>query len=288
MSSMSLEQQAFQMDVNGFCILEKVIPTAPCYEIRNRIIEAVEREHLNYETGRMASRNRVGFTPSIINHDQSFAAYLADSRVLAIVGRLLGENIRISFTSAIINYPGNERGGWHADWPFNQNNAGHLASPYPDTVMHVTTLWMLSPFERENGGTLIMPGSHRRSTNPTAVGGPDPLSVFPAEINITGSAGSVLVMDSRTWHATAANLDNEPRVALAVRYAPWWLNLEVLRPGSEDRQRMLDATGKTDNTVPSIRRDVWENLPSTVQTLYEHWSEPLSISESRVAGGTSD
>ena len=27
----------------------------------------------------------------------------------------------------------------NADWPFNQKNAGHVPSPYPDAVMHLTT-----------------------------------------------------------------------------------------------------------------------------------------------------
>jgi hypothetical protein len=60
-------------------------------------------------------------------------------------------------------------------------------------------------------------------------------------------------------------------VALAVRYAPWWLNLEVLRPESGERKRMCDESGRSDNLVPSIRRDVFESLPSNVQPLYRHW-----------------
>ena len=79
------------------------------------------------------------------------------------------------------------------------------------------------------------------------------------------------MFDSRLWHSTSPNLTNEPRVALAVRYAPWWLNLEVLRPESEDRKWLTRQTGNDENTVPSIQRDVFEQLPSDVQPLYRHW-----------------
>ena len=42
------------------------------------------------------------------------------------------------------------------------------------------------------------------------------------------------------------------RVPVVVRYAPWWLNLEVLRPSSADREQIVDATGGKENMVPSI------------------------------------
>ena len=156
----------------------------------------------------------------MINFDQSFAPFLADENLLALVGAMLGHHPRISFTTGTINYPGNERGGWHADWPFNQNNAGHIPAPYPDATVHLTTLWMLAPFTEENGGTLLVPGSHRSPNNPTGDNGVDPLAPYPTEVNACGPAGSVLVLDSRLWHATAPNRSHEPRTSVVVRYAP--------------------------------------------------------------------
>ena len=76
----------------------------------------------------------------LLAFNQSFVPYLADERILGIAEALFGPHVRISFTTAHINLPGNARGGWHADWPFNQNNAGHIPAPYPDVVMHLTTI----------------------------------------------------------------------------------------------------------------------------------------------------
>jgi hypothetical protein len=280
MQNAQIDHRLEQMQTSGYCILPNVIPPDRCATIRDSLLETVRRERHKYAN----APAKVAFTPSIINHDQSFAEYLADEELLALIGRLLGEHLRISFTSAIINEQGNARGGWHADWPFNQKNAGHIPAPYPDVVMHITTLWMLSPFEAENGGTLILPGSHRRPSNPTALAGAvsgDHLSNLPGqheeiaeETSATGSAGSVLVMDSRLWHATAPNSADEPRVALAVRYAPWWLNLEVLRPESNERKHMCDESGKTENVVPSIDPHIYDHLPTNVQPLFRHWVGP--------------
>ena len=102
---------------------------------------------------------------------------------------------------------------WHADWPFNQGNAGHVKAPYADFPMHITTLWMISAFSAENGGTLIVPGSHRESNNPTGDIGVDQTAPYPGEINACGPAGSVLILDSRMWHSTAHNSTDNPRVS---------------------------------------------------------------------------
>jgi len=57
---------------------------------------------------------------------------------------------------------------------------------------------------------------------------------YSTEINAAGTASSVLVFDSRLWHAIAPNRGAEPRVGVVIRYAPWWLNLEVLMPRSDE------------------------------------------------------
>ncbi len=262
---MSLEQQLLHMQVDGWCILEGIIPEDFITDIRERV-QADTAKHRNPN-----APDQIGHVSGFINYNQSLVPYLADRRMLNLVDAMFGPYSRISFTSATINEPGNARGGWHADWPFNQKNGGHIPAPYPDAVVHLTTIWMLSSFTRENGGTLIVPGSHRSPDNPTADNGVPPDEPYPTEMNVSGSAGSVLVMDSRLWHATAANTSTAPRVAVVVRYAPWWLNLDVLKPGSEDRQRMVDETGRPENLVPPIPGPVYHGLPDDVKPLFRHW-----------------
>ena len=140
--------------------------------------------------------------------------------------------------------------------------------------MHMTTLWMLSEFAPETGATAIVPGSHRSPNNPTGNNGVDASQPYPGEIRATGKAGSVLVFDSRLWHASTPNLSDEARVGMAVRYAPWWLNLDVLMPGSPERVRIVEETGKTENDQAAIPPDVYAALPENVKPLYRHWVRP--------------
>jgi len=264
---MDIRQALETIARDGFCIQKGIVPVDQVESVRQSVLAAAQ-EHRQKD-----APAQIAFVPSLLRYDHSAAPYLAANRLLQLVEALLGPHLRISFVSAIINERGNQRGDWHADWPFNQRNAGHIPSPYPDALFHLTTLWMLSPFSAENGATLVVPQSHRSPNNPTGDNGIDPRAPHPDEVHVSGQAGDVLVFDSRLWHASAPNTTANPRVALAVRYAPWWLNLEVLRPGSDARRRMVDETGGKENEVPSLGRASFEALPIALKPLLRHWVE---------------
>jgi hypothetical protein len=264
-AAMTVESALLHLQINGWCVVKDIIPKNKVDGIRESVEKTVEAH------GTYTGVEGVGTRKGLLAFNQSFAPYLADKRVLGIAEALFGPHARISFTTAHINYPGNVRGALHADWPFNQNNAGHIPAPYPDAVIHLTTLWMLSPFTHDSGGTLVVPGSHRSPNNPSGDNGVDPLAPYPTEMQATGDAGSVLILDSRTWHATAPNQTEKPRVGMAVRYAPWWLNLDVLMPGSDERARIVDETGGNENEIAPVSPAIYKALPEDVKPLYRHW-----------------
>ena len=263
-----LEERLLRLKLDGWCVVDDVIPANEVEAVR----ESVAASTLEHQ--RDDAPAQIGHRTGLINYNQSFAPYLVTPHFLELIEAALGSPVRVSFTSAMINYSGNMRGTLHADWPFNQHNAGHIAAPYPDIVAHLTTLWMLSPYTAENGATIIVPGSHRMETNPSAeTCSHDENRPYPTEIQVSGDAGSVLVMDSRMWHAAGANRTDEARVAMAIRFAPWWLNLNGLRPGSGERARLMRATGLKENEVEAVRKEVFAGLPPIVQPLFEHWVE---------------
>ena len=147
--------------------------------------------------------------------------------------------------------------------------------------------WPWTPCTTEqNGATLIVPNSHRQNNNPTGNNGVDPMAPHPEEIQIIGAAGTVMVMDSRVWHATPANDRQQIHVGLAIRWAPWWLNLDVLLPGSDQRARMVDEIeGAKDNQVPAVEAAVFADLPADVKPLFGHWTKKNSPPSSSYSAG---
>lgn len=264
----TLDEQMLHLKLDGWCVVDNVIPAEDVAGVRESVLASTLKHQ------RSDAPAQIGHRTGLINYNQSFAPYLVTPHFLDVIEAALGSPVRVSFTSAMINYSGNARGNLHADWPFNQHNAGHIPAPYPDIVAHLTTLWMLSPYTPENGATIIVPGSHRMETNPSAdTCSHDENDPYPTEIQVSGSAGSVLVMDSRMWHAAGANRTEEARVAMAIRFAPWWLNLNGLRPGSGERARLMKTTGLNENEVEAVRKEVYAGLPPAVKPLFEHWVE---------------
>ena len=267
--AVSCAELARQVRENGFCILPDVIPTDEIDRVQRSVLKTAEQfgQHSSFAPSKTISM--VG----LVNHDQSFVDYLIDKRLTELVTTLLNEHYRVSFTTGLVNYPGNERGQWHADWPFIQTLGARIPAPYPDAVMHLTCVFPLTEFTAETGATLLLPGSHRRPRNPTGEIGVERRAPQEDEVQAIIAAGSVLVIDSRCWHATAANRSDKPRVAFAVRFAPWWLNLEVLRPNSFLRQRMVGQRNQPDDPIPPMARPVYDRLPDQVKPLFQHGIE---------------
>ncbi len=265
MQSDDLKELALHLYVDGWYVLDEVIPRDKVGAVRESVKETVVRNAMPGSSKGIANR------PGLINFDQSFSPYLTDPRLMGIAERTFGPYFRISMTSGMVNDRGSQRTGLHADWPFNQHNAGHIPAPYPDAVIHLTTIWMLSDFTEENGGTIIVPGSHRSNNNPTGGMGINPIDPYPTELQVTGPAGSVMIFDSRMWHAAAPNRSDRTRVAMAIRFAPWWLNLDPMKPDSADRQRMVEEANMKENRVPTVPKSVYDSLPEDVKPLYRHW-----------------
>ena len=267
------------LELEGFCIVKNVIPEDKVEAVRDSVITVVDQESKKMADKMATIRgkgHRIGGegidnVPQLITHTQTFAPYIADERVLGTAEAMFGPYVKTSSTLGLINRPGNSRGYWHSDWPFNQTVANHVPAPYPDAALHLSSIWMLTSFNKISGGTLVVPGSHRMPNNPSGDNGVDRNSPYPTEVNATGDPGSVLLFDSRLWHAVPPNKSNDPRIAIVIRFAPWWLNLEVEKAGSPEHQRIVVETNGKGVPTPLIPRPVFENLPEKVKPLYRYW-----------------
>jgi ectoine hydroxylase-related dioxygenase (phytanoyl-CoA dioxygenase family) len=278
---MPLEAIVSKIEQEGYCVVDGVIPADKVEAIRSEVVAAqrAHNEEAEAELAKTRSRgHRIGnpgvaVLKQVINATQCFAPFLADKRILDAVQHFFGDYVRISCTDTVINQPGGDRGYWHADWPYNGTNSTHVKVPYGDMVMHLSSIWMLTEFTKDNGATFILPKSHNRTNNPATgkMEGIDLDAPNPDEHRALGPAGSVLIYDSRMWHAVAPNITEESRVALIVRYAPWWLNLTPTMKGTPDHDRMVvERGGKNYDAIP-IRKDVFDKLPDNVKQLYRHW-----------------
>jgi hypothetical protein len=259
---MDLEGKRQEFTAQGFCYLENVIPSDEVAAVRMSVERDVwVHNHLERPTG---------YVPGFLRFNHAVAPYLAAEPLLRLVESYFGPHVRISMLTGIVNGAGIPRGLLHSDWPYNQNSAAHIPAPYPDVVLHIVTMWMLSDFTRENGGTIVVPGSHKLPSHPRNGSGHDPAAPYPGETQLVGKAGTVALFDARLWHAVAPNVSGTDRVAILVRYAPWWLNLDTLRPGTVDHQDIVVANNGRDSVVPAIDRETFARLPEAVKPMLRY------------------
>ena len=259
-----IETYVSQLREVGWCVVERVIPGNQVDAIRGHVEDAHLEATAEYEAaggalGRQTDRDG-GPGKNVIAYIQPLAPYLAEKRVLDVIRTMLDPHVRIAQTEFKTRPPNDDNKmyrSYHSDWPHDlsdRDRAGAVRQPFPNVTMGLTTIWLLSPFGPDSGGTWVVPGSHQDPRNPRGPeDGIDAFKPIPGEMQASGPAGSVLIIDSRIWHSNAANPSDKPRVAIVVRYVPWWVSVEF--------------GGRNNAVVP---RQVYEAFPEDVKPLYRH------------------
>ena len=88
--------------------------------------------------------------------------------------------------------------------------------PRPNLVL--ATMWAMSDFSKENGGTLLVPGSHLWDAERQ----PEPDEIVAAEM----PSGSVLFWMGGLLHGAGANISDEWRYGVILTYSLGWLRQE--------------------------------------------------------------
>ena len=311
-----IEGYIHSLRVQGFCVIERVIPEDQVAAARDSVlrgrellqtdreverrkrIELERKRHPGAEIDDSAERlenfraNPV--RPPLPPHAEIcdvarcevFAEYLAEPRVLKVARAALDTHIRIMQTEVNkssrpaeqpISAEQLRRRGWHSDWPHDLTaygpsdeqpwkHCGAGAQPFPDVCMALSTVWYLGPEDVTpfNGGTWIVPGSHKDPRNPRGPDdGIDQNAPIPGEFQVSAPAGSVFMQDTRIWHSGALNQSEHERTAVVCRYAPWWLS------GNEFGN--LHSGGHALRTY--VPREVYEKFSPELQLLYRHLAE---------------
>lgn len=180
-----------------------------------------------------------------------FAKTIARSNILELIKIILDDHVRLSqFHSKIIKSnkqkkvfyldtfkaprtSGSDKNlrDWHTDWPHDpwgggitaKTNIGSIKEPFPDITMSLTLIWFLSDVKK-TGGTIIIPGSHKRKKSPRSSN----INLYKPlknEIAISANSGSVLIQDSRLWHSPPPSSIEKDRIAVVNRWSPWWMSI---------------------------------------------------------------
>lgn len=192
-------QQRQQLLDDGFVALPNLIGKAE-----------LERMQAKYD-GLLAESPQEHAGTLIVNglhlHPEFDAAWCQPA-VLEGVETVLGPDPRLIGVFSRGLRPGHGQQALHYDW------SGPLTSP-PYYACHA--IIALGEFTNENGATRVIPGSHRNAylVSPRH----DLRKPHPLEVQLTGPAGTVFILNVHCLHSANHNRSPNPRLALFASFA---------------------------------------------------------------------
>ncbi len=204
-------RQQNEIDELGYVIFENLMPPDFLNALRRQVEKLFEAE--GEEAGR-EFRMEPGSRrlANVVDKGEIFERVILHPAVLESTEAILGPRFKLSSLNV---RSANPRNGvsqpLHAD-------TGAVADEIGYSVAN--SVWMLDDFTLKNGAMRVVPGSHKWRKLPQDVLA-DPGAAHPEEILITGSAGTVVVMNAHMWHGGTANGTDGPRCALHAFYTRW-------------------------------------------------------------------
>jgi ectoine hydroxylase-related dioxygenase (phytanoyl-CoA dioxygenase family) len=160
-----------------------------------------------------------------------------DPHILAVMDEFLLRSCRayqLSLTQAIQIGPGEPQQLIHADDLM-------FSFEHPGREAMINCMWAVDDFTKENGATLLIPGSHRWPRDRA----PKPHEITQGEM----SKGSVLIYFGSLLHAGGANRTDISRTGIVISYCLGWLRQaenqylavppDIARALPEELQRLL-------------------------------------------------
>jgi hypothetical protein len=266
----SMEALQRCLDEDGGLILLDAVSEADCDQVISELGPYVEATAVAQSDFAGFNTQRTG---AVVARSPSSVAMWAHPKVLALCKYALGQQklrgrdpkkavsglsaltgglkYQLSMTQIMKINPGETAQFVHAD-------KGHYTYPLPnDLEPEMATMWALSDFTAQNGGTLVIPGSHLwdgqkqkdfYGGNALTASKELKMSHFKQVAPTIMPKGSCLVYGSSTYHAGGDNISNAPRWGLRLAY-----NLAFLR--------------QEENQYISCPAEVARRLPEELQAL---------------------
>lgn len=151
-------------------------------------------------------------------YDEAFLPLATNSAVNDVCRRLLGDYFVLMQQNAVVNPPGraHTQTAYHRDLPYQ-----HFVSSRP---LAVSALFCVDPFTRQNGATVLIPGSHKVEQFPSDA------TMRDLEAPIEAPAGAYIVFDSMLFHRAGANTSAAVRRAVNQVYALPFIAQQISLP----------------------------------------------------------
>jgi ectoine hydroxylase-related dioxygenase (phytanoyl-CoA dioxygenase family) len=215
MEQAALDEHLAAIDEQGYTIIEDAIEPVLVSELR----ETIRKIHVDSAAAPRNTPAEGWSTLRLYNLLAKAAVFQrvpVHRNVLPFAEALLGPECMISGMTSMDIGPTEKPQMIHAD-------DYALKIPKPHIPLMVTTIWAITDFTDESGGTRIVPGSHRSDD-------PDYSKTHESQAAVM-KAGSVLVLHGSTWHGGGGNTtDDVWRLGINMQYCVGFVRQQQNQP----------------------------------------------------------
>jgi ectoine hydroxylase-related dioxygenase (phytanoyl-CoA dioxygenase family) len=206
------EEVAAALARDGVAVVDNLVPRAFMERAREELAPFMERTP--FGTDGFAGR-RTKRTGGLVARSAACRELLMNPVVLGAVKQLLADatSVQLHLSQVIAIGPGEPAQAVHRDqWGFD-------FYPFPKGYeVQCNTIWAMTDFTEENGGTRVIPGSHLHA---------DRLEYKESDTEAAEmEQGSVLFYSGALYHGGGGNRSTATRMGINLTYARSWLRQE--------------------------------------------------------------
>lgn len=202
-SDLLTKDERIFLDEQGYLIIRDVLSPDQVKAFLSRLDELVklEGEDAGKEVHQEEGTNRLS---NLIDKDPMFEVCITHPKVLAAIAQVIQKDFKHSSLNMRETLPGAGHQRFHADYD-KPVKPGHYVV--------CNSVWLIDEFNKTNGATRIVPGSHRKEKLPQDEM-EDIYATHPDEIQLLAPAGTVVVFNAHLWHGGTKNESKASRHAM--------------------------------------------------------------------------
>ena len=245
-----LAKHFYDLEANGFCVVEDVLTVAEVSGIREKLLDAATESNRRGVPTYIPSLDPNDANVRVFNLldlDPIFLELMERPEAIEFVKKLVGDDFIVSNFTANIARPGAK--SMHAHSDLGIVFPGPWLKPWSMNV-----LWCLDDVHQDNGATRYLPNSHKISYAKDV-----PHDMLDNMRSFNAKAGSIIIMDGRLWHTSGENVTEKEERAIVFGY----YSAAFLRPQVNWNVLLAESTQR--NLSSHTRR--WLGLNGTANML---------------------
>jgi len=202
----------------GYTIIEGVLTNDEIKELKEELDRVYLIQELEIGKELLKDINEVYLARALAAYSDKFAELACKASMMSYVKRILGDYFILHLQNGIINMPIEEhhQSSWHRDLPYQ-----NWVSSEP---LGCNIFYCLDDFTETNGGTILLPFSHKVPYLPSEA------YIEKHDVQVIAPAGSVVLFDSMLFHKAGYNKSGTIRRGVNSLYGKAILRQQINLP----------------------------------------------------------